>query len=85
MNVAILTGGGDCPGLNAVIRAVVRKGLRDYGWQLTGLRNGWRGLLEKDVFPLDLEAVERHPSARGHHFGHLPHQSLHRGRRSGTG
>jgi phosphofructokinase-like protein len=57
MKVAILTGGGDCPGLNAVIRAVVRKGLRDYGWQLTGLRNGWRGLLEKDVFPLDLEAV----------------------------
>jgi phosphofructokinase-like protein len=57
MNVGILTGGGDCPGLNAVIRAAVRKGLRDYCWRFTGLRDGWKGLLEKDVCPLDLEAV----------------------------
>ena len=46
MNVALLTGGGDCPGLNAVIRAVTRQGLT-YGWRLTGIRDGWRGLLEK--------------------------------------
>ncbi|MFH0915784.1 MAG: ATP-dependent 6-phosphofructokinase [bacterium] len=57
MNVGILTGGGDCPGLNAVIRAVVRKGARDYGWELTGVEDGWRGLLEKDTRPLDSEAV----------------------------
>jgi phosphofructokinase-like protein len=57
MNVAILTGGGDCPGLNAVIRAIVRKGLSDYGWKLTGIRMGWKGLLEKDTCPLDLDAV----------------------------
>jgi 6-phosphofructokinase 1 len=57
MNVAILTGGGDCPGLNAVIRAVVHKGIGDYGWEVTGVRMGWRGLLEKDTRPLDLEAV----------------------------
>ncbi len=46
MNVALLTGGGDCPGLNAVIRAVTRQGL-SYGWSLTGIRDGWRGLLER--------------------------------------
>jgi phosphofructokinase-like protein len=57
MNVAILTGGGDCPGLNAVIRAIVRKGIGDYGWELTGVRMGWRGLLEKDACPLDMDAV----------------------------
>jgi phosphofructokinase-like protein len=57
MNVGILTGGGDCPGLNAVIRAVVRKGIGDYGWQVTGLKDGWRGLLEEDSCSLDLGAV----------------------------
>jgi len=57
MNVAILTGGGDCPGLNAVIRAIVRKGIGDYGWELTGVRMGWRGLLERDTCPLDMDAV----------------------------
>jgi phosphofructokinase-like protein len=53
MNVALLTGGGDCPGLNAVIRAVTRQGL-SYGWTLTGVRDGWQGLLEKKIMPLDL-------------------------------
>jgi 6-phosphofructokinase 1 len=45
----MLTGGGDCPGLNAVIRAVVRKGVDAYGDELIGFRDGWRGPLE-DVF-----------------------------------
>jgi len=45
MRVGILTGGGDCPGLNAVIRAVVRKGMRD-GHTVTGFRNGWAGVME---------------------------------------
>lgn len=57
MNVAILNGGGDCPGLNAVTRAVTRTCICEYGYQVTGIRNGWRGLLEADIFPLDLEAV----------------------------
>lgn len=49
--VAVLTGGGDCPGLNAVIRAVVRAGAR-YGYSTLGIRNGWKGLVEGDVEPL---------------------------------
>jgi phosphofructokinase-like protein len=44
--VGMLTGGGDCPGLNAVIRAVVRKGVNQYGHALVGFRDGWRGVLE---------------------------------------
>ncbi len=55
MRVGILTGGGDCPGLNAVIRAVVRKAERHYGDELVGFRDGWRGVLEGDVVPLDVE------------------------------
>jgi 6-phosphofructokinase 1 len=55
MRVGILTGGGDCPGLNAVIRAVVRKAERHYGDELVGFRDGWRGVLEGDVEPLDVE------------------------------
>ncbi|PIR25826.1 MAG: 6-phosphofructokinase [Deltaproteobacteria bacterium CG_4_10_14_0_2_um_filter_43_8] len=55
--VGILTGGGDCPGLNAVIRAVVRRALHHDGYEIVGIRNGWKGLVEKDVFTLDREAV----------------------------
>ena len=47
--VGILTGGGDCPGLNAVIRAVVRKGVNQYGHAIVGYRDGWRGVLENSV------------------------------------
>ncbi len=47
MKIGILTGGGDCPGLNAVIRAVVRKGISFYDDQVVGILEGWRGLLEK--------------------------------------
>ena len=46
MKIGILTGGGDCPGLNAVIRAVVRKGSFHYGDNFVGFLEGWRGLLE---------------------------------------
>jgi ATP-dependent phosphofructokinase / diphosphate-dependent phosphofructokinase len=55
MRVAMLTGGGDCPGLNAVMRAVVRKGERTYGDELVGFRDGWRGVLERDVMALSVE------------------------------
>jgi ATP-dependent phosphofructokinase / diphosphate-dependent phosphofructokinase len=57
MRVGVLTGGGDCPGLNAVIRAVVRKGVSQYGLDFLGFRNGWRGLLDGDTMPLDIPAV----------------------------
>jgi 6-phosphofructokinase 1 len=55
MRVAMLTGGGDCPGLNAVMRAVVRKGERVYGDEMLGLRDGWRGAVEGQVMPLSVE------------------------------
>jgi 6-phosphofructokinase 1 len=55
MRVGVLTGGGDCPGLNAVIRAVVRKGERTYGDQLVGFRDGWKGPMEGLTMPLDVE------------------------------
>ena len=54
--VAILTGGGDYPGINPVIRAIVRKGLNE-GYEILGIKNGWKGLIEKDVVPLDLNSV----------------------------
>ena len=58
MRVGILTGGGDCPGLNAVIRAVVTKGERQYGDEVVGFRNGWGGVMEGDVMPLSAERCE---------------------------
>jgi ATP-dependent phosphofructokinase / diphosphate-dependent phosphofructokinase len=57
MRVGVLTGGGDCPGLNAVIRAVVRKGIQEFGLEFVGFRDGWRGPLEGDTMPLDVQAV----------------------------
>ncbi len=57
MKIGVLTGGGDCPGLNAVIRAVVRKGVFTYVDEFTGFLEGWRGVLEDKSMPLDLEAV----------------------------
>ena len=57
MRIGVLTGGGDCPGLNAVIRAVVRKGVFHYGDSFVGFMEGWRGLLEDKTMPLDLSTV----------------------------
>lgn len=54
--IGILTGGGDCPGLNPVIRAVVRKGI-NLGYELVGIKNGWKGLIDNDTMPLDIETV----------------------------
>jgi phosphofructokinase-like protein len=56
MKVAILTGGGDCPGLNAVIRAVVRRG-EQHGLEFVGVRDGWRGLIQNDHFRLNRQSV----------------------------
>ena len=57
MKVGILTGGGDCPGLNAVIRAVVRKGVFHHHDEFVGFLEGWRGVLENKTEPLDLSNV----------------------------
>lgn len=57
MKVGVLSGGGDAPGINAVIRAVVRRGIQSYGDEVVGIRDGWRGLLEGTFTPLDLNAV----------------------------
>ena len=57
MRVGVLTGGGDCPGLNAVIRGAVRRGIADYGYEFVGFRDGWRGPLEGVTMPLDIAAV----------------------------
>src|SRR3989338_6843755 len=54
--IGILTGGGDCPGLNPVIRAVVRKAYLE-GIEVVGIKNGWKGLIENDITILDLPAV----------------------------
>jgi len=54
MRVGVLTGGGDCPGLNAVIRAVVRKGVKQHGFEFVGFRDGWRGPLEGITMPLGI-------------------------------
>ena len=54
--LGVLTGGGDCPGLNPVIRAVVRKAFHE-GYEVLGIKNGWKGLIEGEVTPLDLRSV----------------------------
>jgi len=55
VRVGVLTGGGDCPGLNAVIRAVVRKGARTHGFEFVGYRDGWKGPLEGITMELGIE------------------------------
>jgi 6-phosphofructokinase 1 len=57
MRIGVLTGGGDCPGLNAVIRAVVRKGIDHYGHAIVGFRDGWRGPLESAYTELTIEST----------------------------
>ncbi len=54
--IGILTGGADCPGLNSVIRAVVRKGIQE-GYVVTGIKNGWLGLIENDMRVLDIKST----------------------------
>ncbi len=57
MKIGVLTGGGDCPGLNAVIRAIVRKGIIHYKDEFVGFLEGWRGVVENKTMVLDLRAV----------------------------
>src|SRR5215210_2636654 len=58
VRIGVLTGGGDCPGLNAVIRSVVRSATNHYDSEVIGFRDGWRGLLEDRTPPLDIAAVD---------------------------
>jgi 6-phosphofructokinase 1 len=57
MRIGVLTGGGDCPGLNAVIRGIVRKGVGVYGHEFVGFRDGWKGPLESFTKPLGIDQV----------------------------
>ena len=56
--IGLLTGGGDCPGLNAAIRAVVRKGIGTHGFEVLGFEDGWRGVMQGDVRELTVESVQ---------------------------
>lgn len=57
MRVGVLTGGGDCPGLNAVLRAIVRKGERVFGDEIVGFADAWDGLMERRTMPLTVESM----------------------------
>jgi len=57
MKVGILSGGGDAPGINAVVRAVVRKAIQEYGYETVGIKDGWRGLIEGEFIPLNLKTT----------------------------
>src|SRR6478735_12059718 len=57
MRMGVLTGGGDCPGLNAVLRGMVRRGTNELGMSFVGFRDAWRGVIEHDVVPLDISKV----------------------------
>src|ERR1044072_9574286 len=57
MRIGVLTGGGDCPGLNAVIRAIVRKGVEQLGHEFIGYHDGWRGPLDGDGAALGVPEV----------------------------
>src|SRR5204862_7581120 len=57
VRIGVLTGGGDCPGLNAAIRAIVRRGIDEHGHSLVGFRDGWRGPLEREYQELTIESI----------------------------
>lgn len=57
MRIGLITGGGDCPGLNAAIRAVVKHGLSEYGHTIIGFKNGWQGVIDGDIYELGREQI----------------------------
>jgi len=57
VKVGVLSGGGDAPGINAVIRAVVRKAIHGHGYETVGIKDGWRGLIDGEFVPLDLKTT----------------------------
>ena len=76
MRIGILTGGGDCPGLNAVIRAVVRKGEGIYGHKIVGFRHGWRGRRRGRDRRAHGRVDPRDPAPGRHDPRHVAHESL---------
>ena len=62
MRVAVLTGGGDCPGLNAVIRAIVRRTMGKYGGEVIGFRYGWAGVIDNQ----QMNVIRSHHVVRDH-------------------
>ena len=58
MSIGILTSGGDCPGLNAVIRGAVLKGTKIYNQEIVGFRDGWRGVVQGDIMPLTRKEIQ---------------------------
>src|SRR4030042_7084256 len=57
IKVGSLTGGGDAPGINAVLRAIVRKAIQDYAYETVGIKDGWLGLVQGEFIPLDLKTL----------------------------
>ena len=82
MRIGMLTGGGDCPGLNAVIRAVVRKGVGQYGHTIVGYRHGWRGLMDGESIDLSLWTRARAAAARRDDPRYVAHEPLQDRRRT---
>ena len=72
MRIGVLTAGGDCPGLNAVIRSVVHRAVAHYGDEVIGFEDGFKGLLDGHYRPLDLNAVSGILARRRHHPRLLP-------------
>ena len=85
MRIGMLTGGGDCPGLNAVIRAVVRKGIDGYGDEIVGFRDGWRGVLEDSHRRADDRVDARDPAPRRDDPRQLADEPLQARRRRASG
>ena len=75
MKVGLLTGGGDSPGLNAVIRAVVQR-ISNEGGSCVGILEGWRGLVKNMTIPLDVEQTDGIVGRGGHDPRVLPHQPV---------
>ena len=75
MNIGVLTGGGDCPGLNAVIRAIVKKG-HQLGYGFTGIKDGWLGLIENKTIELTVKVGLRDFASRRDNSRHFEDQPL---------
>ena len=73
MHIGVLTGGGDCPGLNAAIRGVVRQAARQ-GWTVLGFRDGWAGVLDREAEPLTIDGHGPNPRRGRHHARLVAHE-----------
>ena len=82
VRIGVLTGGGDCPGLNAVIRAIVRKGIDGHGHAIVGFRDGWRGPLENAYEELTIESTRGILPRGGHDPALVAHQPVQARRRA---